>query len=87
MENDSYTTALDRDDACQSINNHLRSIQILYCLNSDVAVPDDFLVLTLSAMEHLKACARSNVVYNLAKVLGTKREDNSDTLLSVCRWD
>ena len=36
-------------------------------------------------MEHLKACGRSNVLYNLAKVLGTKREDNSDTLLPAKR--
>lgn len=53
--------------------------------NSNVAVPDDFLVLALSAMEHLKACGRSNVLYNLAKVLGTKREDNSDALLPAKR--
>ena len=36
-------------------------------------------------MEHLKLCRRSKVLHNLAKALGTKREDHSDTLLPAKR--
>ena len=43
--------------------------------------PDDFLKLALLAMEHLKSCGRSNVIYNLAKALGTMRDDQTDSLL------
>ena len=45
--------------------------------------PDDFLSLAVSAMEHLRSCGeRSNVVY---KVLGTMRDDQSDSLLPARR--
>ena len=49
--------------------------------HSNVDPPDDFLKLALLAMEHLKSCSRSNVVYTLTKVLGTMRGDQSDSLL------
>ena len=53
--------------------------------NSSVTLPDDFLKLALSAMEHLESCGRSNVLYNLAKALGTTREDGTDSLLPAKR--
>ena len=53
--------------------------------HSGLAVPKDFLLLAMSAMEHLESCGRSNVVYNLAKVLGTRRNDKSDSLLPAKR--
>ena len=53
--------------------------------NSSVTFPNDFLELALSAMEHLKSCGRSNVLYNLAKALGTLRTDHSDPLLPAKR--
>ena len=57
-----------------------------YCdTHSNVSVPEDFLMLAASAMEHLKSCGRSNVVYNLAKVLGTMSNDRSDSLLPAKR--
>ena len=51
--------------------------------NPSLTVPDDFLVLAVAAMEHLKSCGRTSVVYNLVKVIGTMREDQSDSLLPV----
>lgn len=42
-------------------------------------------MLAVSAMEHLESCGRSNVVYNLAKVLGRMRNDKSDSLLPAKR--
>ena len=53
--------------------------------NSSVTIPADFLKLALSAMEHLKSCGRSNVLYSLAKALGTTRKDCSDSLLPAKR--
>ena len=53
--------------------------------NLSVNVPDDFLELAAAAMQHLKSCGRANVVYNLAKAIGTMREDLSDSLLSAKR--
>ena len=53
--------------------------------HSKVDLPEDFLVLATSAMEHLQSCRRSNVVYTLAKVLGTMRKNDSDSLLPAKR--
>ena len=55
------------------------------CSHSTVDPPDDFLKLSLLAMEHLKSCSRTNVVYAITKVLGTMREDKSDSLLPAKR--
>ena len=46
-----------------------------YCLN----VPQDYLELSVQAMLHLKQCDRSNILYSLAKGLGTLRPDGSDS--------
>lgn len=48
-------------------------------------VPNDFLELTLSAMDQLKAAGRTNVVYNLVKSIGTKRRDENESRLPVSR--
>jgi len=48
-------------------------------------VPDDFIELTVSGMNHLKECGRSNVIYSLAKGLGRMRPDQSDSLLPARR--
>ena len=37
------------------------------------------------AVEHLKSCGRSNVLYNMAKAIGTMREDQGDSLLPAKR--
>lgn len=36
-------------------------------------------------MEHLKSCRRSNVLYGLAKAVGTMRGDESDSLMPARR--
>lgn len=51
----------------------------------DVNFPTDFLVLSITAAEHLKKGGRGNVLYLLAKALGTKRPDGTDTLLPIKR--
>ena len=57
-----------------------------YCTSySNVTPPDDFLKFASLAMSHLQSIGRSNVVYNLVRVLGTMREDGSDSLLPVKR--
>lgn len=47
----------------------------VYCLN----VPQDYLELCVQAMLHLKQCDRSNILYSLAKGLGTLKPDGSDS--------
>lgn len=70
-------------------NQQLQVISELYksyCTDhSGISVPDDFLQLAISAMVHLKSCGRSNVLYKLAKALGTMRSDQSDSLLPARR--
>jgi len=48
-------------------------------------VPDGFIQLAISGMNHLKECGRSNVIYSLVKSLGTMRPDQSDSLLPAKR--
>lgn len=45
-----------------------------------VYVSTDFLPLSLSAMKQLSTCGRSNILYGLARGLGTIRADTSDSL-------
>jgi len=45
----------------------------------------NFIEFAVNGMEHLQACGRSNVIYSLAKSLGTKRLDGSDSLLPAKR--
>lgn len=51
----------------------------LHCIEAGVSVPDDFLELSLSAMNQTQLSGRSNVVYSLVKGLGTQRPDGSDS--------
>ena len=48
-------------------------------------VPVDFLTLAASAMLRLSRCGRSNVLYSLAKGIGTMRDDESDSYFPVQR--
>lgn len=50
-----------------------------------LSVPDDFVILAAKAMLQLKNSGRSNVLYNLAKAIGTIREDGSDSRLPTKR--
>ena len=51
----------------------------------DVHIPVDFLQLSLIAIRHLNQCGRSNVVYGVAKAIGTMRPDRSDSRLPARR--
>ena len=55
------------------------------CSSLGVEVPSDFVELSAKAMVHLKESKRSNVLYSLAKGLGTLRCDNSDTRFPMKR--
>lgn len=54
-------------------------------INSSIIVPDDFLILAYKGMKELQDGNRSNVLYSLAKALGTKRPDGSDSLIPIRR--
>lgn len=78
-----------------SISNSADGCTQLQCLSSDYAklcqehfglgVPYDFLVYSGSAMVHLSNNSRSNVLYSLAKGLGTLQKDKNDTLFPMKR--
>lgn len=48
-------------------------------------VPSDYLIYSGAAMVHLASNKRSNVLYSLAKGLGTLRKDKKDSLFPVQR--
>ena len=50
-----------------------------------VVVPTDFLLKCAVWMEHCAVASRSNVLYNLAKGLGTLRNDGSESLFPCKR--
>jgi len=50
-----------------------------------LSVPDDFLCLSASAMVQLSNGGRTNVLYNLAKGMGSLRPDKSGTRFPIDR--
>ena len=56
---------------------------LMQSLSSDLHVPSDFVSSSLACMERLKKCGRSNLLYGLAKALGTMRPDGSDSLMPM----
>lgn len=73
-------------------SNHtadLKSMSTMFsqhCNDSlELAVPIDFLELSISAMKRLKQNQRSNVVYNFVKGVGTERPDKTDSKFPVLR--
>ena len=48
-------------------------------------VPSDFLELVVRGMKHLHDTSWTNVIYTMAKALGTMRSDGSDSLLPTAR--
>ena len=56
-----------------------------YAHSQGISVSNDFLQLFLQATHHLKNCNRINVVYGLAKVIGTMRLDKTDSLMPAKR--
>ena len=69
------------------VDAHLQTISRLFSsylsATSSVSAPDDFLCLAAVAMINLHNGGHSNVAYNLAKGVGTQREDKSDTRFPI----
>ena len=74
---------LSCDEKCAVLSNLFGMIMMR---NTNAGcIPSDFLQLCLHGMAHLKQCNRTNVIYLLAKALGTMRSDLSDSLLPAKR--
>lgn len=74
---------LSCDEKCAVLSNLFGMIMMR---NTNAGcIPSDFLQLCLHGMAHLKQCDRTNVIYLLAKALGTMRSDLSDSLLPAKR--
>ena len=67
----------------------LRVLAVLFCnfvsQNSHTSLPHDFLKLSMLAMERLKKASHKNVIYLLAKALGTTHHNGSYSLLPLSR--
>lgn len=50
-----------------------------------VAVPKDYLILSLKAMKHLESSGKVNVLYELARGLGTMRRESTDSCFPTTR--
>ena len=55
------------------------------CRTYDECIGSDFLELIVKASRHLMQCGRSNVIYKLARAIGTMRLDNTDSRLPAKR--
>lgn len=51
----------------------------------EIDIPSDFVSLSLHAMKHLECTGKLNLVYELAKGLGTMRPDGSDSYFPLKR--
>ena len=51
----------------------------------DVVVPADYLEYSITAMQRLKQCGRSNVLYLLARSLATPRDDGKGSKFPTTR--
>ena len=84
---------LDADEIKSAVQQYdqisqLEIISEMFCSytrSQGVAVSSDFLSLFIRASHHLKSCNRINVVYGLAKVIGTLRPDRTDSLMPAKR--
>ena len=75
-------TTLPADDQI----NVLSKLYSVYMLNNcNIDVPEDFISYASNAMSQLRHSRRTNVLYNLAKGIGTLQEDNSDSRLPTKR--
>ena len=52
-----------------------------YASSQGVHAPKDFLQLFLRASLHLNDCNRTNVIYGLAKAVGSMRQDGTDSVM------
>ena len=74
---------LDHDQQVTLISELFSSIANTH--GSPLNIPTDFLKLVIDATRHLRSCNRLNVLYLMARGLGTMREDNSDSLIPANR--
>lgn len=81
----SYFSMLPESECLPVVTKLLQMIVARSLTIVPITIPDDFLVLTLRAMSHLKQSGRSNVVYGLVKGLGQMRADGSDSKLPALR--
>lgn len=79
----SMLDVLPESEQLQMIGQVLR--ELVLKMKLEIYVPNDFVSLSVSAIQHLKVCERSNILYGLAKGFGTKRSDNSDSLIPAKR--
>lgn len=63
---------------CDFFTHHLKNFH-------NIIVPEDFLQLSLFTMQKLQENGKTNVLYNLAKGLGTMRPDQSDSFFPMTR--
>ena len=68
-----------------TLQKKLDTLSQVFSVIINKRVPCDFLALVCSGMENLQEARRSNIIYLLAKAVGTKRDDGSDTLLPTKR--
>lgn len=63
--------------------DQLNTISEIFCYFAEakhgVYIRSDFLQFVVNASEHLLQCGRSNVVYGVAKAIGRRRSDGSDS--------
>lgn len=79
----SLMTALPEEQQYFVVN---KMVQVLAARSNPAAcIADDFVKLSLRAMERLKQSGRENTVYGLVRGLGIMREDGSDSRLPVHR--
>ena len=84
---------LDRHSIKSAVSQHddVTQLEIIsemfsaYAHSQGVLISNDFSHLFLQASHHLKNCNRINVVYDLAKVIGTLRLDKTDSLMPAKR--
>ena len=91
---DPVCTSEDNTGACPRALARLppdSQLEILPLIFSEVVgrhpsaptIPQDFLKLVLHGMQQLHIAGRSNIIYNLAKALGTFRSDGTTSLMPV----
>ena len=86
IEEDQTPVCTVPDQCEESDIEHICTLFKDYCrTHTELNVPDDYITLSVRAMENLKDADRCNVVYSLCKAVGTKRDDGSDTLLPCKR--
>lgn len=66
-------------------SQNLYQLLVECCAMKGIIVPPDFGPLLIRAMEYLHKNGRSNIFYNLARGIGTMREDGSDSRFPVKR--